>query len=55
MRGVHVVSLLVALVLLVMFVRESGYTVRQTVVVKRNEIISYVRLAARLAPRAAGE
>ena len=47
-----------ALILLVMFVRESGYTVRQTVLVRRADLEGYLRLATRagwFAPRAAGE
>jgi O-antigen/teichoic acid export membrane protein len=36
-----------ALVLLVMFVRESGYTVRETVLVGRAEVGEYARLVAR--------
>ena len=45
-----------ALILLVMFVRESGHTVRETVLVGRAEVGEYARLAARVrapAPAAA--
>jgi O-antigen/teichoic acid export membrane protein len=38
---------LAALVLLVVFVRESGHTLRQTLIVRRKDLDSYVRLAAR--------
>jgi O-antigen/teichoic acid export membrane protein len=44
-----------ALILLVMFVRESGYTVAQTVLVGRAELSEYVRRARGLVPRAAAE
>jgi len=44
-----------ALILLVMFVRESGYTVAQTVLVGRAEIGEYLRRARGIVPRAAAE
>ena len=44
-----------ALILLVMFVRESGYTVAQTVLVGRAELGEYLRRARGLVPRAAAE
>jgi O-antigen/teichoic acid export membrane protein len=47
-----------ALILLVMFVRESGYTIRQTILVRPSELGGYVRLAARVrgfAPGAASD
>jgi len=44
-----------ALILLVMFVRESGYTVAQTVLVGRAEIGEYFRRARGIVPRAAAE
>jgi Na+-driven multidrug efflux pump len=47
-----------ALILLFMFVRESGHTVRQTVLVQSSEIAGYLRWAARvrgLDPGAAGK
>lgn len=44
-----------ALILLVMFVRESGYTVAQTVLVGRAEIGEYFRRVRGIVPRAAAE
>jgi O-antigen/teichoic acid export membrane protein len=44
-----------ALVLLVVFVRESGYTVGQTVLVGRAELGAYLRRARGLVPRTAAE
>jgi len=46
---------LAALVLLVVFVRESGHSVAETVLVGREEIGGYVRHARGLVPGAAGE
>lgn len=43
-----------ALILLVMFVRESGYTVGQTVLVRRGELKGYLRLAGRARALAPG-
>ena len=43
-----------ALILLVMFVRESGYTVGQTVIVRRAELKGYLRLAGRARALAPG-
>ena len=46
---------LAALMLLIVFVRESGHSVAETVLVGREEIGGYVRHARGLVPGAAGE